>query len=124
MRNNSRENPSHTMIANARAVLRGIERLTDYAPANPSFSLAALQLLERSLSEAERRLEDLQHMLDLARNALVLARQAFYSAVQSAKQQVVAQYGDDSMAMEAIGLTRRSERKRTKRERAESSPEA
>jgi hypothetical protein len=72
MRNNSRENPSHTMIANARAVLRGIERLTDYAPANPSFSLAALQLLERSLSEAERRLEDLQHMLDLARNALLL----------------------------------------------------
>ena len=115
MAHSNRQNPNPSMIANARAVLRGIERLTDYAPPNPSFSLAALQVLERVLSEAERRVEDLQHMLDLARNGLVLARRNFCNAIQSAKQQVVAQYGDDSMEVEAIGLTRRSERKRGKR---------
>lgn len=45
----------------------------------------------------------------------MVARRNFYAAIQSAKQQAIAQYGDDAMAMEAIGLARRSERKRGKR---------
>jgi hypothetical protein len=42
----------------------------------------------------------------------------FHDAMLGAKAQVVAQYRNDSLAVEAIGLTRKSERRRPVRRRA------
>ena len=41
-----------------------------------------------------------------------------HAALLAAKDQVVAQYGDDSPAISLIGLTRRSDRKRAGRPRS------
>jgi hypothetical protein len=41
-----------------------------------------------------------------------------YEAIRGAKEQVIAQYGGDSLAVQAIGLKRRSQRKRPVRRAA------
>jgi hypothetical protein len=48
------------------------------------------------------------------------AAQALHAAVLGAKAQVIAQYGDDSAAVQALGLKKKSERKRTSRRRTAS----
>jgi hypothetical protein len=74
--------------------------------------------LEAILAEAEQEEIRLHSLLDLARERAVEAGRRFHDAMLGAKAQVIAQYGDDSHAVEAFGLTRKSERKRPTRRRA------
>ena len=101
-----------------RAALLAIRDMGDYSPLNMAYSTAALQELEVALTAAEQEETRARRALDIARDRAVETSRRFHEAMLGAKAQVVAQYGNDSLAVEAIGLTRKSERRRPVRRRA------
>ncbi|MEI7772777.1 MAG: hypothetical protein WCI67_22500 [Chloroflexales bacterium] len=114
----------HTLTAD-RATLKAILRLSDYQPINSAYSIATIQQLEESLIQAELEEARLQELFDQARAALEQGREvrmntslAIHNLALGVKAQVIAQYGDDSYAVKAVGLTRKSDRKRPSRKKA------
>lgn len=108
-------NPRPDDIAADRKVLITLQSLADYNPTNPSASVANLQALVATLDRAEEAEVAARRALALTRERLVAARAAFHEAILAAKIQVLAQYGDDSPALHAIGRKRKSERSRPAR---------
>jgi hypothetical protein len=98
-----------------RAALRSLQDLSDYRPNNPAYSIESLKILESILAEAEQAEVRARAALEAAREQVAIAARALHDAVQGAKAQVLAQYGSDSLALQAVGLRRRSERKRPAR---------
>ncbi len=101
-----------------RAALQAITDMGDYAPANTAYSTAALQELEDALTQAEQDEIRARRALDVARDRAVAAARRFHEAIIGAKAQVIAQYGNDSPEVEAVGYKRKSERKRPTRRQA------
>ena len=95
-----------------RAVMRAIQALPGYTTLNPQSSVEALQQLEITLTEAERIEEDAFRQLDVARTRAVEAAWAFHNAVHAGKDQVIALFGRESLNLHAVGLKKRSERRR------------
>jgi len=55
---------------------------------------------------------------NVRRNSSVAAQWTFHNAMLGAKQQVLAQYGDDSDEAQAVGLTKKSERAKPSKAKA------
>ena len=100
-----------------RDALLALKDLADYRPVNPEHSVESLTALEQSLRQAEETEARIQKSLVAARDATIQAGRNFHQTVQGAKDQVMAQYGRDSLAIRSIGLTRRSDRRRAVRRR-------
>jgi hypothetical protein len=105
--------------------LEALALLPDYQPANQAYSREALLLLRQTLVQAEATLEQLDEGFEQARFARAQGydvrnntAQQLHEAVLGFKDQVVAQYGKDSRAVELVGYIRKSERKRPSRRRA------
>ncbi|NTU83693.1 MAG: hypothetical protein HGA45_30695 [Chloroflexales bacterium] len=110
---NARLSPE--VIAADRATLAAVKNLGDYTPVNVLYSTDSLEQLEAALIallEAESRI--LQET-DSLRDQIIAAINAFHKAIKGLKAQVKAQYGDDSVALHAIGLKKISEHKRPTR---------
>jgi hypothetical protein len=106
---------SHAEMQADHLVLLAIRDLTDYTPHNPDYSTAALVALDVALTRAQEEELRLRNALEAARDATIVAAWAMHNAILGAKAQVIAQYGHDSNAVQAIGLKRKSERKRPAR---------
>ena len=98
-----------------RATLRALHDLSDYTPINPAYSAAALRELEAAMAEAMLAEERARIALEMMRDKAIEATQTFHDAILGAKAQVIAQYGSNSHAVQAIGLKRKSERRRPTR---------
>jgi hypothetical protein len=103
-----------------RAALLALKDLQDYAPVNAAYSAESLVTLDETLSRAEQATLRAKKALQAARDAEVAAARQFHGAMIIAKSAVIAQYGNDSPAVQAIGLKKKSEHKRPVR-RAKSS---
>jgi hypothetical protein len=101
-----------------RTALLALRNIRDYAPHNGVYSVDALTALETALREAEQARMQAQHALDAARDRVAAATLALHEALLGAKAQVLAQYGPDSYEVQAIGLKRKSDRKRPARRAA------
>lgn len=110
-----------TTIEGDREALLALQDLHDFTPVNPSHSVDGLTAMEQRLRKAETNELRLQKMLAAARDETIAAGWEFHNAMLGAKAQVFAQYGDDSPAIAAVGLKKRSDRKRPTRRAA---PEA
>jgi hypothetical protein len=95
--------------------LLAIRDLADYIPHNPAYSTSSLITLDAALTQAQEEELRLHNALAAARDATIAAAWALHNAILGAKAQVIAQYGADSNAVQAIGLKRKSERKRPAR---------
>ncbi len=80
-----------------------------YTPSNPKFTLALLQKAQDDLVAAREIEVQKQDEADSARDATVAAEWAFHNLVLGARDQVTAQYTDDSDEHAAVGLTKKSE---------------
>lgn len=109
---------SQPVLAADRLVIRAMKDIPDYSPRNPDHSVAALQSLELSLQQAEDELTRLSLASDAARKRVTEMSWALHEGVLGAKAEVIAQFGADSHAVAAMGLTRKSERKRPTRRSA------
>ena len=87
----------------------------DYNPMNSAYR-------PEHLAEKEARLEALraadlyaQNAQNAARSALIEGEWEFHNAVIGMKEQIIAQYGNSSEQVRAIGLKKKSDRKRPSR---------
>lgn len=103
---------SQSALATDRVTLRAIQSLSDFQPFNETCSAASLQQLESALFVAEEAEARAQGALDQARQARLMAARAFHDAARIARSQVIAQYGENSTAVQLVGLTRKSDYKR------------
>lgn len=108
-----------SVIAADRELLRTIQSLSDYQPINTTYSVATMQQQEACLTQAELAIVRLEEELKQARAVAAETARALHNTSLGIKDQVIAQYGPDSTAVEIIGLIRKSDRKRpTKRKAA------
>lgn len=70
-----------------------------------------------ALAQVEQEELYTRNALAAARDASLAAAHALHEAVLGAKAQVIAQYGSDSASVQAVGLKKKSERKRPTRRR-------
>jgi hypothetical protein len=86
--------------------------MTDYKPANAAYSTANVTTTLTAMQTAQQAELRAQTALDTARDAAAAAEWRFHEAMLGAKDQVVAQYGANSDQLQALGLKKKSERKR------------
>ena len=91
------------------AALKGI---TGYRPANTAFSVEQIQAAQDDVV-AKRDIEaQKQAELDTARDDATTSEWAFHNKLLGGKDQVKAQFGDNSNEYQALGRTKASERQR------------
>lgn len=112
--NSNQRLPSDTITAD-RTALAALGNLSDYNPLNAEYAIATLQQLEAAMLAAQQAEIRIRHEADLLREQAIATAHAFHRAMKGARAQIVAQYGDDSVALHAVGLKKRSERKRPTR---------
>ncbi|MFZ5911962.1 MAG: hypothetical protein ACOYYU_18290 [Chloroflexota bacterium] len=88
-----------------------LQTMRDYAPANAAYAKAAVQDKLEALRSAQRAEVNAQNALAAARDAATAAEWEFHNMLLGVKTQVVAQYGQDSDQVQALGLKKKSERK-------------
>ncbi len=88
-----------------------LQSLSDYAPVNPNFSKDIMAGLLGNMHAAQQDEVNIQNALDASRDKAVQAEWDFHNAMLGVKTQVLAQFGDNSDQAQAMGLTKKSERK-------------
>jgi hypothetical protein len=104
-----------TTLDTDRNTLLALQDVADYTPRNPAYSVPTLAMLEAALTQAEQAERRARIALDTAREQAIEAAHQFHSATLGAKAEVIAQYGANSAAVQAIGLKRKFERRRPTR---------
>jgi hypothetical protein len=112
---------SAPIVASDRQTVKALKNIADYNPHSTDHSLAALQNLDQALEQAEEELSRARLLFDTARSKVAELSWALHNSVLGAKSEVLAQFGPDSQAVYAIGLTRKSDRKRPTRRSAPAS---
>ena len=98
-----------SVLQEDRDAFAALQNISGYAPANPAFTVIAIQLL-RDTTVAARDVEaQKQADLDAARDDATAAEWAFHNGILGAKDQVIAQFGDDSNELQGLGLKKKSE---------------
>jgi hypothetical protein len=92
--------------------LAAIQGITEYTPANASFALTALTAKQTAMAAAQATETQKQGDADAARDAANAAEWAFHNLILNAKDQVKAQFGADSDEWQALGMRKKSERKK------------
>ena len=90
--------------------LAALAKISDYTPANADFTLTKLNAASDALQEAADAFAQAEANWQAARDNSVAAQWEFHNTMLGAKQQVLAQYGDDSDEAQSVGLKKKSER--------------
>ncbi len=85
--------------------------IQNYQPANAAFSIQNVQTASDEVQAAQQAWAQAVAALEAARDAAVAKEWAFHNAVLGLKSQVVAQFGQDSNEVQAVGLKKKSEYK-------------
>lgn len=105
---------AQTLLADREAYI-AMQSMPDYTPANVSYSSAELVETYQAMEAAIAAEINAQNALKAARDAARKAERKFHEAILGAKDQVIAQYGVDSNQVQAMGLKKKSDRKRSAR---------
>lgn len=123
MANNQTRRLQPSLLAADQNVVAALKSMTDYAPANPAYSLAALTAAQSDLEKARSAEVQAEAAAAAARDEAAAKEREFHNLVLGVKDQVMAQFGRDSNELQALGLKKASERKpvqrRTKAETAQ-----
>jgi len=95
-----------------------LQSMQDYNPANTKLSETSAAGILAMMQAAQQAEVNAQNTLDAARDAAVKTEWDFHNFMLAIKAQVLAQYGDDSDQVQALGLTKKSERKAPVRKKA------
>jgi hypothetical protein len=103
-----------TLVTDRESVT-ALANVPNYAPANPAFSVAALNALQTELLAAQATETQAAAAAAVARDNATAKEWAFHEAVIGMRDQVVAQFGRDSDQAQTVGRKKESERKAPKR---------
>ncbi|WP_374243324.1 hypothetical protein [Zoogloea sp.] len=115
MSNNPKRRLSADILQTDLDCITALKAIDGYAPSNPADTLAAIAELQTRVSAAEERELHAANAYAAARNDAILLQKERHERVKSIKNQVRAQFGNDSNEVAAIGLKKSSERKAPKR---------
>ena len=106
---------SPQFIAEDKKTYEGLKSLIGFTPSKPECSFASVESIFRGMlaKQAAETEADVASMT--ARDIANAQEWAFHNLILMVKDQVIAQYGDDSMEIQMIGLKRKSEYKRPSR---------
>jgi hypothetical protein len=107
-RNQSKRLPPIKIEADEKGFV-ALQAITDYTPINPAYSLAAVSAVHVELKNLRQREAAAQAALAAARNETIAKEWEFHNLMLGVKEQVIAQYGNDSSEVQALGLKRKSE---------------
>lgn len=108
---------SPAVIEADRSSFAALQSLTNYTPANTTYSLAAMTAAQSALAAAQAAETQANAAAAAARDTAVNREWEFHNLVLGMKDQVIAQFGRDSNEVQAVGLKKASEyRARTRRE--------
>ena len=96
--------------------ITALKVIEGYAPSNPADTLAALNDLQARVAAAQERELHAANAYAAARDNAVLLENERHERVKGVKNQVRAQYANDSNEVASLGLKKSSERKPTKRQ--------
>jgi hypothetical protein len=92
-----------------------LENIPAYAPANPTYDVAAGMAKQAAMQKAQAAEAQIEAARKAARDNAVAAEWDFHNFMLGAKLQVAAQFGDSSNELQALGLKKKSEYKTPKR---------
>ena len=95
--------------------MSALQGISDYAPANTAYATTALLAKQSSMTAAQTTETQKQGEANAARDAATAAEWTFHNAILGAKAQVKAQFGEDSDQWQALGMIKKSERKKPSR---------
>ena len=95
--------------------IRALKGIPDYKPHNPEFSAEAAEAAVERMEATATAVLLAENALAAARTESILARASVHSIASGVKDEVTVIYGSDSDQIAAIGLKKKSERNRPKR---------
>lgn len=95
-----------------RNAFSALQTINGYTPANPAYAITDINSAQIAMEAAQTAEAQAQAALDAARDNAVAKEWAFHNKILGAKDQVIAQFGDDSNEVQALGLKKKSEYKR------------
>jgi hypothetical protein len=103
------------VLATDRDSLTALANITNYAPANPAYTVPALNTLQSEMLSTQAIETQAAAAAETARDNANAKEWAFHEAIVAMKDQVVAQFGRDSDQAQTVGRKKESERKAPKR---------
>lgn len=104
------------------AAFNALVKITDYAPNNPIYSVAALTSAFSAMRAAQAVEDQAAAAFATARDRATSEEWAVHNLILGVKDQIRAQYGKDSVQVQEVGLKRVSEFK-TRKPRTNTAPE-
>ena len=95
--------------------LAGLKSISNYNPAKPEFRAEIVEGYDNELDELEIQIAQTEAHLSDLRNQAADKSVQLLKGMKGARQQVIAQFGDDSPEYESVGGTRTSNRRPPKR---------
>ncbi len=92
-----------------------LQAIPGYTPVNSTYSLDAVRTAHEELRALRRAAAAAQAQAQTARESAVAKEWEFHNLMLGVKEQVIAQFGNDSGEVEALGLKRKSDYKPPKR---------
>lgn len=105
-----------------RVSFAALQAVTGYAPANAAFAMAKITEAEAAVRAAQTAEAQAEAAFAAARDAAVASEWEFHDLMVGARDQVVAQFGRDSAAVQAGGRKTASERNAPVRRARPSAP--
>ncbi|TYC61234.1 hypothetical protein ETQ85_04020 [Zoogloea oleivorans] len=111
MANTQRSRVSPQVLQADIEAFMALTAIPGYAPANPDFAFSSIAKLHENLQALLATEFHAQNTLAAARDAAQAAQWQFHDAILGVKNQVKAQYGENSDQLAALGLKKKSDRK-------------
>ena len=101
---------SPNQLADLKSDFAGLKSITDYTPIKKEFEVAQIQPIEDALDALLVEEAQIKVQLDNVRDRIADKGNELVQKMNGAAQQIIAQYGDDSSELQAIGRKRKSDR--------------
>jgi hypothetical protein len=109
---------SPPVLAADHTTVMALQSLVGYQPFDANLTVPNLLQLQATLAQARQATSQAEIALDQARSIEAQTSHLYHNAVVAARAHVFVQFGSDSAAVEQVGLTRKSNRKRPARRKA------
>ena len=109
MANNPTRRISPAILQSDLESFAGLQAITNYAPANTAYSLAAVTAAKQNMEAKQTAETQAAAALAAARDAANNGEWDFHSAILGAKTQVTAQFGENSDEVQSLNLKKKSE---------------
>lgn len=106
----TRKRLSPNQLAEIKSNFAGLKQIQGYAPVKDDYKITAIQPIETALDNLLVQEAQLETQLATVRDQIAERGGEFVQKMSGAAQQVIAQFGDDSAEIQALGRKRKSDR--------------